>query len=201
MNFLYKLVEWMYENPWTVVVSILANILATIKGIYSIYKTHRLGKAKLAGRRFRELYIPLSNELYKVKIESYVYYKGKRTSLFKKFLKEFFKLIILKGNFKSLKNSWKDFRYRILIGPTYEFPWDFPNFDAISNILIKEKHLLPRALEDKWENILVMRRESYMYSEEELDREMAEFIIHIRKITKETQKYLEKKYPNVLADQ
>lgn len=111
MDFLHQLLEWMYQNPWTVVVSILANIFAIIKGIYSIYKTHRLGKAKLAGRRFKELYIPLCNELDEVKIESYVCYKGRRTYILKKFFKDLLKFIIFKGNIKSLKNSWKDLRY------------------------------------------------------------------------------------------
>ncbi|QED46396.1 hypothetical protein [Cytobacillus dafuensis] len=199
MNFLKDSVLWIKEN-WILVSSISANLIIFIKWIYGNYQTNKIGRANLAGRRYKELYIPLCNLLRDVKTESFVAYKGEKSTLLKKLIKELCFLLIFKSNKKTIIKRWKDLRNPILVGPTYDFPWQTPDIEKINSIIVSKRLLLPSKLEEYWINVLAMNNERYEYSDEELDRAVAELIIFIREITKKTRDYLEKKYPAILAE-
>ncbi len=188
------------KTNWLIISSIAANTLVFIKWVYNTYKTKKIGKANLAGRRYKELYIPLNNILHEVKIESFVAYKGDKKILFKKLSKEIILYILLKSDKNKVKKRWNEFNNPILNGPTYDFPWEEPDINKMDELLKKNRFIVPKGLEEKWIQVIAIKNERNEYSEEELNKAIAELVIYIRNITRETQKYMEKNYPSLLVE-
>ena len=88
-----KLLTFLTDN-WAILSSIGAAVLMLLKFTYTKKREYKLGKANLAKRRFIELYIPLTNELHNVKIETFTASKGRKKDLYILFLKEALKLLI-----------------------------------------------------------------------------------------------------------
>ncbi|WP_413304418.1 hypothetical protein AA0X95_00955 [Bacillus sp. 1P10SD] len=198
MDYINSTISWITKN-WLIISSLSANIIILIKWLYTTYKTNTLGRASLASRRYIELYIPLNNLLHEVKTEAFVAYRGNQRYLLKKFIKELFSFFLLQSSKKEVFQKWNDFKNPILSGPTYDFPWATPDMDKITEIFLDKRSIIPSELEDRWINVVAMSNERFDYSEEELDKAVAELIIYIREITKETRNYLEKKYPLLLS--
>ncbi|MGO4185280.1 hypothetical protein AB4Z17_29350 [Paenibacillus sp. TAF43_2] len=197
MEIINTSLKWFGEN-WVVLGSLLANIVVFIKWIYTQHVTNKLGRASLAGKRYIELYIPLNNELYEVKTESFTAYKGRKIDLFVKLIREILLFPTGRTNRSKIRLRWRDFINPILSGPAYEFPWKIPEIEDLSKIIIFKRHLLPAELETKWISVIAAKND-FEQTQRDFDEAIAELVICIRKLTKETQKLLEKRNPSILA--
>jgi len=125
---------------------------------------------------------------------------GNKRNLLRKLIKEFIFFLLLKSSKKKMLSKLNDYRNPIISGPTYDFPWNLPDVDKINKIFLDKMSIIPSELEDKWINVVAMSNERFEYSEADLDKAVAELIIYIRKVSRETRNYLEKKYPLILSE-
>lgn len=155
----------------------------------------KLGKAELAYQRLVRILIPLSNQLYWVRIESCVASYGRRSTLLKKLIGTLFRFVIFQSNYSELVTAWRRFYCPYMSKPGYDFPWQEPDFEKVEQIMIQQDSLVWSELRRKWFRLVESYREDYP----DLTEDWVDFIRYARSMTEKTKLYLEKKYPSVLA--